>query len=98
MNDVELEHRLSTVEDRAKSNTRRLDGFEKKQSEMSDLVKSVATIAQKQVDMEGDVREVKLDIKSLLAVPAERWKTVVTAIITAVVGAFAGAIIALVIK
>lgn len=98
MNEVELEHRLSIVEDRAKSNTRRLDGFEKKQSEMSDLVKSVATIAQKQVDMEGDVREVKSDIKSLLAVPAERWKTVVTAIITAVVGALAGAIIALVIK
>lgn len=98
MNEVELEHRLSHVEDRAKSNSRRLDGLEKQQSEMSELVKSVATIAQKQVDMEGDVREVKSDIKSLLAVPAERWKTVITAVITAVVGAIAGAAIALVVK
>lgn len=98
MNEVELEHRLSNVEDRAKSNSRRLDGLEKQQGEMSALVKSVATIAQKQVDMEGDVREVKSDIKSLLAVPAERWKTVITAVITAVVGAIAGAVIALVVK
>lgn len=98
MDDVALERRLSHVEDRSKSNTHRLDKLEQQQGEMSDLVKSVATIAQKQVDMEGDVREVKSDIKSLLAVPAGHWRTVITAAITAVVGALAGAIIALVIK
>ncbi len=98
MNEIQLEHRLSDVENRSKSNSHRLDNLEKQHGEMSDLVKSVATIAQKQVDMEGDVREVKSDIKSLLAVPADRWKTVITAAITAVVGAIAGAIIALVVK
>lgn len=98
MNEIHLEHRLSDVENRSKSNSHRLDRLEKQHGEMSDLVKSVATIAQKQVDMEGDVREVKSDIKSLLAVPAGHWKTVITAAITAVVGAIAGAIIALVVK
>ncbi len=98
MDELEIERRLSHVEDRSKSNSHRLDGLEKQQGEMSDLVKSVATIAQKQVDMEGDVREVKSDIKSLLAVPAGRWKTVVTAAITAGVGTIIGALVALVLK
>ena len=98
MDEVKLEHRLSNVEERAKSNSRRLDNLEKQHGEMSDLVKSMAAIAQKQEDMEEDVREVKSDIKSLLAVPAGHWRTVITAAITAVVGAIAGAIIALVVK
>lgn len=98
MDELEIERRLSHVEDRSKSNSHRLDGVEKKQSELSTLVKSVATIAQKQVDMESDVREVKSDIKSLLAVPAERWKTVVAAAITAGVGTIVGALIALALK
>ncbi len=93
MQDIEWERRLSHVEDRSKSNTHRLDKLEGQQTEMGELVKSVATIAQKQVDMEADVCEVKTDIKQLLAVPADRWKTVITAVLTAAVGAVIGAVL-----
>ena len=93
MNEVELERRIAHVEDRSKSNSHRLDGVEKKQNELSALVKSVATIAQKQADMESDMREMKSDVKSLLAVPGERWKTAVTAAVTAAVGVLIGALI-----
>ncbi len=92
MDELEMERRLAHVEDRSKSNSHRLDGLEKKQSELSALVRSVAAIAQKQADMESDMREVKSDVKSLLAVPAERWKTVVTAVVTAAVGVLIGAL------
>ncbi len=93
VNELEWERRIAHVEDRSKSNSHRLDGVERKQNELSALVKSVATIAQKQADMESDMREVKSDVKSLLAVPAERWKTVVTAALTAAVGVLIGIIL-----
>lgn len=98
MDEVKVEHRLSAVEERAKSNSHRLDDLEKKQDEMSDLVQSVATIAQKQVDMDSDVREIKQDVKGLLEVPRKRWNAVIEWIIKGSVGALVGALIALVIK
>lgn len=93
MTDLELERRLSHVEDRAKSNSHRLDALETRQGEMAQLIKSVAAIAQKQADMDDDVREIKADVKGLLAAPSERWKTVVAAALTAVVGAVVGLLI-----
>ena len=98
MDEVKLEHRLSAVENRAKSNTHRLDEMEKKQGEMTELVQSVATIAQKQVDMDGDVQEIKQDVKGLLAVPNKRWNTVVDGAVKAGAGALIGALLALLIK
>ena len=56
MNELNWEHRLSVVEDRSKSNQHRLDEVEKRQESLSELVKSVAIIAQKQSDMDGDVQ------------------------------------------
>ena len=48
MDELEIERRLSHIEERAKSNTRRIDEVEKKQEDITDLIQSVATIAQKQ--------------------------------------------------
>ena len=83
MTELQLEHRLSDVENRAKSNQHRLNDVEQRQKELAELVQSVAAIAQRQTDMDADVREIKQDVKGLLAVPARRWGTVITAIITA---------------
>lgn len=98
MDEVKLEHRLSAVENRSKSNTHRLDEMEKKQDEMTELVQSVATIAQKQVDMDGDVQEIKQDVKGLLAVPNKRWNAVVDGAVKAGAGTLIGALLALLIK
>ena len=51
MNEVELERRLCAVEDRSKSNSHRLKTVEERQEDMTQLVTSVAAIAQKQLDM-----------------------------------------------
>lgn len=85
---TELEHdRLTKVEDRAKSNTHRIESLEKRQDDTEKLVTSVAIIAEKQKDMEGDVKEMKCDVKKLIEKPAKRWDGVVDKIIYAVVGA-----------
>ena len=87
MDEVEIERRLTKVEDREKSNSHRLDEVEKRQEDITELVQSVATIAQKQNDMDSDVREIKTDVKALMARPAKRWDTVVEKALLAVVGA-----------
>lgn len=77
MNELELERRITTVEDRSKSNTHRLDKVEKAQEDITELVKSVASIAQKQEDMDGDMKEIKADVKTLAGKPGKRWDAIV---------------------
>lgn len=98
MDELTWEHRLSEVESRSKSNQHRLDEVEKRQEDMTELVQSVATIAQKQVDMDGDVQEIKKDVKGLLAVPAKRWNAGIDGVIKGAVGALVGALLALMLK
>ena len=94
MDELQWEHRLSVVEDRSKSNRYRLDELEKRQENLTELVKSVATIAQKQTDMDGDLQEIKKDVKGILAVPQKRWDTLLAAVITAIVTALLTALLA----
>lgn len=85
---TEQEHdRLTRVEDRSKSNTHRIESLEKRQNDTEKLVTSVAIIAEKQKDMEGDVKEMKCDVKKLIEKPAKRWEGVVEKVLYTVVGA-----------
>jgi ABC-type transporter Mla subunit MlaD len=78
----EFEHRLTGVETR-------LEAVEKRQDEMDDLVKSVAVIASKQEDMDGDLKEIKADVKTLTEKPGKRWDNTVDKLLWAVVAAVA---------
>ena len=85
MDALETERRLTSVENRAKSNTLRLDKVEQAQENLTELVKSVSAIAQKQTDMDADMKEIKADVKALNGRPARRWENVVEkALLTAV--------------
>lgn len=86
MNEVELERRLCVVEDRSKSNSHRLKTVEQKQEDMTQLVTSVAAIAQKQQDMDSDVQEIKAEVKAINLKPAKRWEIIVEKAILAAVG------------
>lgn len=92
--DLEHEKRLTEVEARSKSNTRRLDEVEKKQSDLSELVGTVKVLATKQEGVENDVKEIKCDVKTLTSKPAKRWETLTTQIITLVVAAIVGFVLA----
>jgi t-SNARE complex subunit (syntaxin) len=86
MNEVELERRLCVVEDRSKSNSHRLKTVEERQEDMTQLVTSVAAIAQKQMDMDEDVKEIKTEVKAINLKPAKRWEGIVEKAILAAVG------------
>lgn len=92
--DVQFEHRLTTVEDRSKSNTKRLDEMEKRQDDLDELVSTVKVLAVREENVENDVKEIKNDVKSLTGKPAQRWDNLITQVITLIVAAVAGFIFA----
>ena len=90
MDELEYVRRLTAVEDRSKSNARRLDKMEKVQETLTELVQSVATIAQKQVDMDNDMKEVKADVKALNGKSGRRWESIVEKALLTAVAALVG--------
>lgn len=92
--DMEHERRLTVVEDRAKSNTHRLEELEKRQDNLDDLVGTVKVLADRERRMEDDVKEIKNDVKSLTNKPAQRWDNLGDKIILTIVAAVVGFILA----
>lgn len=92
--DLAHEKRLTEVEARSKSNTRRLDDVEKKQNDLSELVGTVKVLAMKEEQVETVVKEIKDDVKTLTDKPAKRWESLVSQVITIIVAAIAGFILA----
>lgn len=84
-----IEHRLTAVEDRSKSNTERLVEVEKRQDNLDELVSTVKVLAVREENVESDVKEIKSDVKSLKDIPAKRWNAVVEKVLLVVVGAIA---------
>lgn len=91
---IDFEHRLTTVEDRSKSNSHRLDELQKRQDDLDELVSTVKVLAVREENVENDVKEIKNDVKSLTSKPGKRWDNLVTQIITIIVAAVAGFILA----
>ena len=90
----EIEHRLTEVEERSRSNTYRLAEVEKRQDNLDDLVSTVKVLAVREENVENDVKEIKSDVKSLTGKPAKRWENLVNQIITIVVAGIVGFILA----
>ncbi len=94
MDEKDIEHRLTEVEARSKSNAHRLDDMEKRQDDLDELVSVVKVLAVREENVENDVKEIKSDVKSLTSKPAKRWDSLVNQLITIVVAAVAGFILA----
>jgi predicted nuclease with TOPRIM domain len=92
--DMEHERRLTEVEERSKSNTHRIDKVEKQQGEFVELVSSVKVLAEREQNVENDVKEIKSDVKSLASKPGKRWDSLVDKIIVTVAAAVVGFILA----
>lgn len=84
---LDMEHRLTEVEDRSKSNTKRLDEVEKRQDNLDDLVSTVKVLAVREENVETDVKEIKTDVKSLKEIPGNRWNSIVEKVLLVIVGA-----------
>ena len=84
--DLEHEKRLTEVETRSKSNTRRIEDIEKRQDNLDDLVSTVRVLADREERVESDVGEIKKDVKDIKEKPGKRWDGVVEKILFTVVG------------
>lgn len=91
---IEQEHRLTALEDATESNTKRIDELEKRQDNLDELVSTVKVLAIREEKVESDVKEIKVDVKSLADIPAKRWNSLIEKIILAVAAAVVGFILA----
>ena len=84
---LEQEHRLTEVEARSKSNTKRLDDMEKRQNDLDELVSTVKVLAVREENVENDVKEIKNDVKSIKDKPGKRWDAIVDKVVWAILAA-----------
>ena len=90
MMDIEHERRLTEVEERSKSNSHRLDDVEKRQDNLDELVSTVKVLAVREENVESDVKEIKVDVKSLTDKPGKRWDGLIDKIIMVITAAVVG--------
>ena len=96
----EFEHRLTTVEERARSNTKRLDKLEKVTEAIHEMSNTMVHLVEQSKYTNENVEELKEKVDRIEKEPLENAKairkTVITCIITAVVSAIVGALIGLI--
>lgn len=92
--DLQWEHRLTEVDDRSKSNQRRLEKVEKRQDALEELVASVKVLATRLENVEANVEETKTEVKSLTSKPAQKWERLIDTIVITVAAALIGFILA----
>ena len=88
--EIRFEHRLTEVEERAKSNSHRLNEVEARQNNLEELVGTVKVLADREKRVEDDVKEIKSDVKEIAGKPAKRWEAVTEKVLVALVGAIIG--------
>lgn len=85
--DLVHEERLSKVEERAKSNSHRIEEVEKRQDNLDKIAGAVEALAVREENVESVVKEIKTDVKSLAGKSGQRWDNLVDKIIWAVAAA-----------
>ena len=85
-----IEHRLTEVEERVKSNTKSISELEKRQDDLDELVSTVKVLAVREENVEIDVKEIMCDLKSLTNKPAKLWYDFVVKVIWLVAAAVIG--------
>ena len=84
MEEVQLEHRLSDVENRSKSNTKRIDKLEETTDSINKLATAVEVMANKTDRVAKSVEKLDVKVTSLENKPAKRWDSFITTIITVI--------------
>lgn len=92
--DISNEHRLTEVEERSKSNQRRIEDLEKRQDNLEDLTVAVNGLVIREENVETTVKEIKDDVKTLTSKPAKRWDGLVDKITLTGAAAIVGYILA----
>ena len=72
----------------------RVSAVEERQNDLDKLVTTVAVLAEREKTVEGDVKEIKQDVKSLTGKSGKKWDNLTNQIIGIIVAAIAGFILA----
>ncbi len=81
--DIEL---MKEIEQRSKSNTKRLDDHDKKLEELSDVYIALTKTNDKVDVIDKDVKDIKSDIKEIKDKPSKRLDQIVGYILSALLG------------
>lgn len=92
--DLEHERRLAAVEQRAKSNTHRLDKLEESTQILNRLATSMEVMAQRQEQVADTVDKLDCKVTALENKPAKRWETLADKALWSVCAAVIGFILA----
>lgn len=87
---IDNEHRLTQVEERSKSNTKRIDKLEEQTAAIDKLATSMAVMAEKQDETNTIVTKLDGKVTALEAKPAKRWDALVEKVVWAVVSLVIG--------
>lgn len=87
MDHDEMLLQLQETTDRSLRNEGRIKKLETEQTALRELATSVSNLATKQGIMEGDVKEIKTDVKNLSGKSGKRWDAMVDKIAWAVMAA-----------
>lgn len=90
--DLEHEKRLTEVEQRAKSNTHRLEKLEPIVEEIHNISATLAEMMAEMKHTKENVEEIKDKVESMEQEPGKRWKESTRAIFNAFLGAIGAAI------
>ncbi len=98
MDNNQFSERLIKVEERAKSNTNRLNEHDRKLENIHELTVAVKEIAIETKATREDVNDVNTRLKNVESKPAQNWDKIISTLIGTIVGAAIGAIMGLILK
>ena len=90
MDNEQIIKELTETEQRARSNTRRIDRLEERLDKLETVSVTVAAMQTKITQIENDVGEIKTDVKSLMEKPSKWWEKLIAALLTAAAGYIVG--------
>lgn len=85
MNDAELEHRLTEIEQRSKSNTKRIDKLEQIQSELKAISTTLVKVGDKVEYLGKSVNYLSDKVEATEEQPKKTLGTIKSAIITSII-------------
>lgn len=92
--DLEHEKRLADVENKAKSNTRRIEKIEKQTEAINNIATAVQVMATKQATIAETLERLDNTVEDIKSKPGRQWESITEKIILAVVAALVGAALA----
>ena len=85
---------LTEIDQRSKSNSKRLDAHEKKIGELSDVYIALTKVNDKVDTIDSNVAKIEKDVQEIKEKPAKRIDTIITCIITAIIAGVIGFVFA----